>query len=67
MGPDERRDRMSRMQSVVEENNVYRWAANLLEGLLAARTGQQSWRNDAAHEDPAHHLANYVAPPGAAS
>lgn len=30
MPPDERRQRMARLRQTVEENNVYRWAANFL-------------------------------------
>ncbi len=35
MPPDEREARMSRMQRQVEENNIYRWAANFLTDLTA--------------------------------
>jgi trehalose 6-phosphate synthase len=37
MAPVERRARMGRMRRVVEENNVYRWAANLLTSLAGTR------------------------------
>lgn len=33
MKPEERRQRMNRMRRIVEENNVYRWAATLLTDL----------------------------------
>jgi len=35
MAPEERRERMARMQRQVEEHNVYRWAADFLTGLTA--------------------------------
>ena len=35
MSPDEREARMGRMQRQVEENNIYRWAANFLTDLTA--------------------------------
>ncbi len=35
MAPDEREARMSRMRRQVEENNIYRWAANFLADLTA--------------------------------
>jgi trehalose 6-phosphate synthase len=38
MGGPERRTRMERMRRVVEEYNVYRWAANLLTALGGARS-----------------------------
>ena len=37
MDPDERRARMQRMRRVVRENNVYRWAGNLIEELAEIR------------------------------
>jgi trehalose 6-phosphate synthase len=56
MPADDSRARMARMRAVVRENNVYRWAGNLIGELaevrleLAARAsgnqtvdGQQSW------------------------
>lgn len=38
MEPDERQGRMSRMRQVIEEHNVYWWAANFLTELSATRT-----------------------------
>jgi trehalose 6-phosphate synthase len=38
MPPEECRLRMSRMRSVVKENNIYRWAGNLLAELCDIRT-----------------------------
>jgi trehalose 6-phosphate synthase len=35
MGPDERQERMTRMRRQVEENNIYRWAANFLAELTS--------------------------------
>ncbi len=35
MGPEERQERMARMRRQVEENNIYRWAANFLADLTA--------------------------------
>ena len=35
MAPDEREARMNRMRRQVEENNIYRWAANFLADLTA--------------------------------
>ena len=37
MDPAERRARMHRMRQVVRENNVYRWAANLIGTLCDVR------------------------------
>jgi trehalose-6-phosphate synthase len=37
MPPEERQARMQRMRAVVEENNVYRWAGNLIGELAAIR------------------------------
>jgi len=36
MGPDERKARMARMHRIVQENNVYRWAGDLLRELSHA-------------------------------
>ena len=36
MAPEERRERMRRMLRQIEENNIYRWAANFLADLTAA-------------------------------
>jgi trehalose 6-phosphate synthase len=39
--PDaERQERMARMRRQVEENNIYRWAANFLADLTAAPIAQ---------------------------
>jgi trehalose 6-phosphate synthase len=35
MAPEEREARMARMRRQVEENNIYRWAANFLADLTA--------------------------------
>ncbi len=37
MTPDDRRARMRRMRQIVRENNVYRWAADLMSGLAELR------------------------------
>ena len=37
MEPGEQRDRMTRMREVVQEHNVYRWAANLITELTKLR------------------------------
>ena len=37
MSPQQKRDRMSRMRSQVRENNVYRWAGNLVSELTSVR------------------------------
>jgi glycosyl transferase family 20 len=37
MPPDERQARMQRMRAVVQENNVYRWAGDLIGELAAIR------------------------------
>jgi trehalose-6-phosphate synthase len=37
MPPEERRARMQGMRAVVEENNVYRWAGDLIGELAAIR------------------------------
>ena len=34
MAPDERKRRMQRMRSAVQDNNVYRWAGKILSALL---------------------------------
>ena len=39
MDPDERQTRMARMRQVVEEHNVYWWAASFLTELAATRSG----------------------------
>ena len=35
MAPEERQERMTRMRRQVEENNIYRWAANFLAELTS--------------------------------
>jgi trehalose 6-phosphate synthase len=47
MEPDDRRNRMQRMRKVVKENNVYRWAGNLITELSEIRV-----------EKPGHSEAN---------
>jgi trehalose 6-phosphate synthase len=42
MSPAEQRSRMERMRRIVEERNVYRWAAKLLSALSAERTNGRS-------------------------
>jgi trehalose-6-phosphate synthase len=37
MTPEDRRARMRRMRKIVRENNVYRWAADLMSGLAELR------------------------------
>ncbi len=37
MNPRERRDRMRRMRRVVKQNNIYRWAANLIGAVSEIR------------------------------
>ncbi len=37
MDPEERRGRMTRMRRVVKENNIYRWAANLIGAVSEIR------------------------------
>jgi trehalose 6-phosphate synthase len=59
MSDEERHDRMQRMQSMVEENNVYRWAGNLLAELMAARTRQLPRRKDTGHPLSDPHLASF--------
>jgi trehalose-6-phosphate synthase len=44
MPPEERKARMQRMRAVVQENNVYRWAGNLIGELAAIRLGQPEAR-----------------------
>jgi len=44
MRPDERKARMQRMRAVVQENNVYRWAGDLIGELAAIRLGQPEAR-----------------------
>jgi trehalose 6-phosphate synthase len=65
MSDDERHDRMQRMQSTVEENNVYRWAGNLLAELMAARTRQTPRRRDAGHPLSDPHLESFSLSPAA--
>jgi trehalose-6-phosphate synthase len=40
MPVDERQERMASMHRLVEENNVYRWAAGFLSELAATRVGR---------------------------
>jgi len=47
MEPDDRQNRMQRMRKVVKENNVYRWAGNLITELSEIRV-----------EKPGHSEAN---------
>lgn len=44
MPPEERRARMQRMRAVVQENNVYRWAGELIGELAAIRLGRPESR-----------------------
>jgi len=44
MPPEERKARMQRMRAVVQENNVYRWAGDLIGELAAIRLGQPEAR-----------------------
>ena len=44
MPAPERRERMGRMRRVVQENNVYRWAANLMSALAATQPQRQVGR-----------------------
>jgi alpha,alpha-trehalose-phosphate synthase [UDP-forming] len=44
MPPAERQARMQRMRAVVQENNVYRWAGNLIGELAAIRLDQPETR-----------------------
>jgi trehalose 6-phosphate synthase len=41
---EERKVRMQRMRAIVQENNVYRWAGNLIGELAAIRLGQPEAR-----------------------
>jgi trehalose-6-phosphate synthase len=40
MNPDDRRERMKRMRRIVKENNVYRWAGNLIAELSEIRVNE---------------------------
>lgn len=40
MDPDEKRARMQRLRRVIKENNVYRWAADLITELAEVRAGE---------------------------
>jgi trehalose 6-phosphate synthase len=40
MRPEERRQRMARMRTTVRENNIYRWAGNLIGELCEIRTAE---------------------------
>ena len=42
--PEERQARMQRMRAVVQENNVYRWAGDLIGELAGIRLGQPETR-----------------------
>jgi len=44
MPPEERQARMQRMRAVVQENNVYRWAGDLIGELAAIRLGRAEGR-----------------------
>jgi trehalose 6-phosphate synthase len=52
MRPEERRARMARMRSYIQEHNIYRWAGELIEELAAVRPEVPSER--AMH----HHIAS---------
>ena len=53
MAPEERRTRMERMRRVVDENNVYRWAANLLTALASTRSSRSVATETTAGPGPA--------------
>jgi trehalose 6-phosphate synthase len=48
MPAEERRSRMERMRRVVRENNVYRWAADLLSALGATQPQRAAGRAGSA-------------------
>ncbi len=50
MDRDERRDRMQRMRRQVMENNIYRWAANVLGALARNSFGRQRRTGDSGFE-----------------
>ncbi len=56
MDPEEQRARMSRMRELLQEHNVYRWAANLVTELAQLRTDAPSLQSLTGHE-PASPLA----------
>jgi trehalose-6-phosphate synthase len=39
MDPEERHNRMVQMRRIVKENNIYRWAGNLITELSEIRVG----------------------------
>lgn len=55
MDPAERRVRMDRMRRVVEEHNVYRWAANLLSELVGTRATDAGETERRIQFMPQHH------------
>ena len=42
MGPDEQKRRMVSMRQSLKENNIYAWAASLIEDLSKVRLSDQS-------------------------
>jgi len=60
MDPQDRRTRMRRMRQIVKENNVYRWAGNLIAELSEIRIDEvepvaaQRSVPIAKHEKPGH-------------
>lgn len=54
MSQDERRVRMDRMRRVVEEHNVYRWAASFLTELAGARATESRGHGPQIEIMPAH-------------
>jgi len=59
MSPGERRLRMERMRHQVKENNVYRWASNVLTELCAVRLESEETDRPLDSSDPAQRKLIY--------
>jgi alpha,alpha-trehalose-phosphate synthase [UDP-forming] len=50
MDEKERRKRMARMQQVIEERNIYRWAAKFMTELAGTRPDERNWAHSKNNE-----------------
>jgi trehalose 6-phosphate synthase len=58
MEPEERMARMQRMRKVVKEQNIYRWAGNLIADLCAVRLDTGGDAEAASQPDTAQKTSN---------
>ena len=49
MAPEEKRLRVQRMRRTIKENNIYRWAGNLIAELCEVRLDQQHEEQEGDH------------------